>query len=53
MEETPKSQLSVRVPAELHQKVKVWCVMNRTSVQDFVAEALELLLSEKSSPIGH
>ena len=41
MEDVKRSQLSVRIPEDLHQQVKVWCVINKVSLQDFVAEAME------------
>jgi hypothetical protein len=47
MEDVKRSQLSVRIPEDLHQQVKVWCVINRVSIQDFVAEAMQLCLGKK------
>ena len=41
-------QLATRIPKLLHQKLKVYCVTNDTSVMEFVVAALK----EKLAKVG-
>jgi predicted HicB family RNase H-like nuclease len=34
-------QLATRIPKDLHREVKLFCVVNDTSVMDFVTAAIE------------
>jgi hypothetical protein len=43
-------QLATRLPASLLQRVKVWCVENEVTVQDFVAKALREKVSRATKP---
>ena len=43
-------QLATRLPASLLQRVKVWCIKNEVTMQDFVAEALREKLGRASKP---
>ena len=43
-------QLATRLPASLLQRVKVWCIKDEVTMQDFVAEALREMLGSASKP---
>ncbi len=48
MGEEKNKQLSVRISGTLHKNVKRWCVETNTKMQDFVEDALDKYLSEKT-----
>jgi len=49
-EEEPWTQLATRIPKELHYRLKLHCVMHEIAVQDFVTQAIEEKLGQKTRP---
>ena len=43
----PTEQFNARIPASLHQRVKLFCVANRQRIHDFTREALEEKLARE------
>jgi len=46
----PVAQLATRIPKELHRRLKLYCVTHEIDVQDFVTEAIEEKLGQKTRP---
>ena len=44
----PWSQLSTRIPKELHRRLKLYCVESDVSVMDFVTEAVREKLAHQA-----
>jgi predicted HicB family RNase H-like nuclease len=48
--EEPWTQLSVRIPQELHRRLRLYCVTRDISLMHFVAAAIEEKLGPKPRP---
>jgi predicted HicB family RNase H-like nuclease len=48
--EEEMSALHVRIPEELHRRVRVYCAERKLWIKDFVLEALEQRLEKETRP---
>jgi predicted HicB family RNase H-like nuclease len=46
----PVTGLAIRIPKDLHRRLKLHCVTYEIAVQDFVTEAIEEKLGRKTRP---
>jgi predicted HicB family RNase H-like nuclease len=47
--EMPWTQLSVRIPKDLHRRIRIHCTTRGSSLMQFIVEALEAKLGRKAS----
>src|SRR5438128_6912773 len=46
----PVAGLSIRIPKDLHRRLRLHCVTHEIAVQDFVTQAIEEKLGRKTGP---
>ena len=46
----PVGQLATRIPKDLRRRLKLHCVTHEIAVQDFVTQAIEEKLGQKTRP---